>query len=997
MTDKALTEAAQTEVAQRAQAEGEPPFRYGPRLAGEIESHWQARWREHGTFASPNPTGPLSEGFDEVKGLTPFFVLDMFPYPSGAGLHVGHPLGYIGTDVYARYLRMTGRHVLHSFGYDAFGLPAEQYAINTGQHPRVTTEANIANMRRQLGRLGLGHDTRREIATTDVTYYRWTQWIFKKIFDSWYDEESDRARPISELIAEFEAGTRVPAGTLPWAELDATERRRVVDGHRLAYLDEGLVNWCPGLGTVLANEEVTAEGRSDIGNYPVFRRPLRQWTLRITAYAERLMADLDLVDWPDSIKQMQRNWIGPSDGARVTFPAWTGAPDGPPRPAVALEVYTTRPDTLPGATFMVLAPEHPLVDALTAAAWPADTRAEWKFEEGRPEGVSDAEWTPAAAVAAYRDFAGKRSDRQRGEEVDRTGVFTGAYARNPVTDKPIPIFLADYVLLGYGTGAVMAVPAHDQRDFSFAREFGLRMPPVLAPNDEFLAEHGLSSRDSVDAWPVAFSGEGEYLPPTAGGPTLTGLSKADAVKATVSWLEAADCGRAARSYRLRDWLFSRQRYWGEPFPIVYDETGLPIAVPDEQLPVELPEMTDFRPTPMAEDDTSDPVPPLARATDWTTVTLDLGDGPKRYRRETNTMPQWAGSCWYYLRYLDPTDSECFVDPEIERYWMPSPDGPEGDGGVDLYVGGVEHAVLHLLYARFWHKVLYDLGLVSTKEPFKRLFNQGMIGADAFLDERGMYVPAAEVATGPDGTLRYQGEPVTRRSGKMGKSLKNSVTPDEIYDRYGADTLRVYEMAMGPWDADRPWHTDDIIGSHRFLQRLWRNLVDEATGEARVADAQPDDEANRVLHRTILAVRADYAGVRFNTAVARLIELTNFVSKHYSDAKRPPRALAEAMALMVAPLAPHLGEELWSRLGHDGSLAREAFPEGDEALAAESTVTLPVQVNGKVRFTLSVPASAAEDEIKAALTAHEDYAKHTEGKTVKRLIVVPGRIVNIAVA
>jgi leucyl-tRNA synthetase len=1004
MTDKAQSGVAEGATTP-APAETELPFRYGPRLAGEIESRWQSWWREHGTFASPNPIGPLSDGFDEVKGLDPFFVLDMFPYPSGAGLHVGHPLGYIGTDVYARYLRMTGRHVLHSFGYDAFGLPAEQYAINTGQHPRVTTEANIANMRRQLGRLGLGHDTRREIATTDVTYYRWTQWIFKKIFDSWYDEDLDRARPIAELVAEFEAGTRTPVGTLPWSELDPTERRKAVDGYRLAYLAEGLVNWCPGLGTVLANEEVTADGRSDIGNYPVFRRPLRQWTLRITAYAERLMADLDLVDWPDSIKQMQRNWIGPSDGAHVTFAAFTGDPDGPPRPALALDVYTTRPDTLPGATFMVLAPEHPLVDALTAPEWPTGTPAEWAFLEGRPAGTAadasagiPADWTPTAAVAAYQEFAGTRSDRQRGEEVDRTGVFTGAYARNPITGKAIPIFLADYVLLGYGTGAVMAVPAHDQRDFSFAREFGLPTPPVLAPNDDFLAEHGLSSNDSVDVWPVAFSGEGEYLPAPPGAPVLTGLSKTDAVKATVSWLEAAGTGKAARSYRLRDWLFSRQRYWGEPFPIVYDETGLPIAVPDDVLPVQLPEMTDFRPTPMAEDDTSDPVPPLARASDWTTVTLDLGDGPRQYRRETNTMPQWAGSCWYYLRYLDPTNAERFVDPEIERYWMPSIDGPEGDGGVDLYVGGVEHAVLHLLYARFWHKVLYDLGLVSTREPFKRLFNQGYIQADAFLDARGMYVPALEVTTEADGTLRFEGEPVSRRSGKMGKSLKNSVTPDEMYDAYGADTLRVYEMAMGPLDADRPWRTDDIVGPHRFLQRLWRNLIDEATGQARVADAELDDEATRTLHRTILAVRADYAGMRFNTAVARLIELTNFVSKHYSsEAKRPPRALAEAMVLMLAPLAPHITEELWTRLGHDGSLVREPFPVGDEALAAESTVTLPVQVNGKVRFTLSVPVGAGEDEVKAALTAHEDYAKHTEGKTVKRLIVVPGRIVNIAVA
>ncbi|MBX6388193.1 MAG: leucine--tRNA ligase [Frankia sp.] len=1002
MTDKAEATTNPTAPAPATAAEPELPFRYNARLAGEIERRWQGYWREHGTFNSPNPVGPLSDGFDEVKGKTPFFVLDMFPYPSGAGLHVGHPLGYIGTDVYARYLRMTGRHVLHSFGYDAFGLPAEQYAINTGQHPRVTTEANIENMRRQLSRLGLGHDTRREIATTDVSYYRWTQWIFKRIFESWYDEDADRARPISELIAEFDAGTRTPSAAAnpsgrPWAELDATERRRVVDNYRLAYLAEGMVNWCPGLGTVLANEEVTPEGRSDIGNFPVFRRPLRQWMMRITAYAERLMSDLDLVDWSDSIKQMQRNWIGPSDGAQITFSSVVGAPrldDQGATAGPAVEVYTTRPDTLAGATFMVVAPEHPLVDQLTAAAWPAGTPAGWRFEQGREDGAQG-EWAPAAAVAAYREYTASRSERQRGEEFDRTGVFTGSYARNPITGEPMPIFLADYVLLGYGTGAVMAVPAHDQRDFEFARTFGLPTPPVLAPDSAWLLEHGLAPGAPVEQWPEAFAGEGEYLPPPPGGPTLTGLSKADAVKATISWLESVGAGRPARSYRLRDWLFSRQRYWGEPFPIVYDETGLPIALPDELLPVELPEMTDFRPTPMAEDDISEPVPPLARATDWTTVTLDLGDGPRQYRRETNTMPQWAGSCWYYLRYLDPTNDECFVDPRIERYWMASPDGPAGDGGVDLYVGGVEHAVLHLLYARFWHKVLYDLGLVSTKEPFKRLFNQGYIQADAFTDARGMYVPAAEVVTGPDGVPRYQGEPVTRRSGKMGKSLKNSVTPDEMYESYGADTLRVYEMAMGPLDADRPWRTDDIVGSHRFLQRLWRNLIDEATGTPRVSEDALDDEANRVLHRTILAVRADYANLRFNTAVARLIELTNFVSKHYTGSARPPRALAEAMVLMVAPLAPHIAEELWSRLGREGSLVREPFPVGDEALAADQTVTLPVQVNGKVRFTLTVAAGAGEDDIRGALTAHPDYARYTDGRTVKRLIIVPGRIVNIA--
>jgi leucyl-tRNA synthetase len=1022
-----------SETAPTSVSGDEPGFRYNARLAADIERRWQQRWADEGAFDSPNPAGPLAEGFDQVAGRAPFYILDMFPYPSGTGLHVGHPLGYIGTDVLARYLRMSGRHVLHPFGYDAFGLPAEQYAINTGQHPRVTTEANIANMRRQLSRLGLGHDTRREIATTDVAYYRWTQWIFQQIFNAWYDPEAGRARPIEELVAAFEAGTRTPvagsaAGTtavsvdavraanpagLPWAELDPVARRRVVDAHRLAYISEQLVNWCPGLGTVLANEEVTAEGRSDIGNYPVFRRPLRQWVLRITAYAERLVDDLDLVDWPDSIKQMQRNWIGPSDGAGVEFAVEAPATG-------RIEVYTTRPDTLAGATFLVLAPEHPQVDALVPDAWPAGTPATWRFPAGHgtaatdgteaqaavtaaviteaeaEAAVADAGWTPRAAVEAYRAFAARRSDRQRGEEIDRTAVFAGSYARNPVSGEAIPIFLADYVLVGYGTGAIMAVPAHDSRDLGFARAFGLPTPPVLAPDARWCAEHGLAADAPVSSWPDAYAGAGTYLPgPATGAPSLVGLDKPDAIKATTSWLEDAGLGRAARSYRLRDWLFSRQRYWGEPFPIVFDDDGLPHAVPDELLPVELPEMTDFRPTAMAEDDESDPVPPLARVTDWATVTLDLGDGPKRYRRETNTMPQWAGSCWYYLRYLDPTNADRFVDETVERYWMSRPGATAGDGGVDLYVGGVEHAVLHLLYARFWQKILYDLGHVSTREPFKRLFNQGYIQADAFTDARGMYVPAAEVVATGNGEFTHKGEPVDRRSGKMGKSLKNSVSPDEMYDRFGADTLRVYEMSMGPLDADRPWHTDDIVGAHRFLQRLWRAVVDETTGDVAVSAEELDAEATRALHQTILAVSAEYAAMRFNTAIARLIELTNFVSKRYGRTVTP-RALAEPLVLMTAPIAPHIAEELWSRLGHDDDLASHAtFPAGDPVLAAEAERTIPVQVNGKVRFTLQVPDGAAEPVIRDLLTAHPDYARHTEGRTIRKLIVVPGRIVNIA--
>jgi leucyl-tRNA synthetase len=763
--------------------EGTPRFRYDARLANEIELRWQDRWEREGTFHSPNPPvadGPgaaLSDGFARVAGQPKFYLLDFFPYPSGIGLHVGHPLGYIGTDVYGRYLRMTGYHVLHPFGFDTFGLPAEQYAIDTGQHPAVTVQRNAAVMRRQLSRLGLGHDRRREILTSDPSYYRWTQWIFLQIFSSWYDPAAGplgRARPISELIDEFAAGQRPVPGGRAWAGLSAAEQRDIVDGHRLAYLAEVQVNWCPGLGTVLADEEVTDEGRSAVGNYPVYRRPLRQWLLRITAYAERLLAGLDDLDWPENIKRLQRNWIGPS-----------------------------------------------------------------------------------------------------------------------------------------------------------------------------------------------------------GGP-----------------------------YHMKDWLFSRQRYWGEPFPVVYDETGRPVALPEQMLPVTLPETTDFRPVP--QDEASDPVPALARVPGWTVVTLDLGEGPRRYRRELNVMPQWAGSCWYYLRYLDPFNEMAPVDPGIERYWMP----PKG---VDLYVGGVEHAVLHLLYARFWHKVLYDHGVTQTPEPFGRLFNQGYILADAFTDNRGQYVPAADVTRAADGWT-YHGQPVTRRAGKMGKSLKNGVSPDDIYESYGADTLRLYEMAMGPLDADRPWHTDDIVGMHRFLQRLWRLIVDETTGEtlterADAPDAEPhtapdaephtapDAEPHtaavaellgpataRRLHQTIAAVRADFAALRFNTAIARIIELT----AHAARLPRVPRALAEPLVLMVSPLAPHIAEELWQRLGHPASLAYEPFPQPDPALAAETTVTLPVQVNGKLRFTIEVPAGAGEADITDLLARHPGYPRDD----VARLIIVPGKIVNV---
>ncbi|MBV6508166.1 MAG: Leucine--tRNA ligase [Acidimicrobiales bacterium] len=924
-----------------------PPHRYTAALANEIETRWQQYWEQHATFHTPNPVGDLSEGFERFSDHPKLFVMDMFPYPSGAGLHVGHPLGYIGTDVYCRFKRMTGHNVLHTLGYDAFGLPAEEYARQTGTHPRATTEANIANMRRQLRALGLGHDSRRSIATTDPSYYRWTQWIFLKIFGSWYDAEQGRARPIADLVEELESGARQPAGERAWAELDGTERRLLVDSHRLAYLDEAPVNWCPGLGTVLANEEVTADGRSERGNHPVYRRPLKQWMMRITAYAERLLDDLDLLDWPEPIKIMQRNWIGRSEGANVDFPAGDSV----------IEVFTTRPDTLFGATYMVLAPEHPLVSELTAAAWP----------DGTPEAWTGGYGTPLAAVQAYQGEASSKSEVERQVEArEKTGVFTGSYAINPTNDEEIPVFIADYVLMGYGTGAIMAVPGQDERDFEFARELGLPIIRTVQP---------------PDGWGDApYTGEG----PAINSSFLDGLGVDDAKREIIGWLEANGKGRRSVTYKLRDWLFSRQRYWGEPFPIVYDETGLPIAVPEEHLPIELPDVDDYLPA-VSEDEEAVPEPPLARATGWVEVTLDLGDGPKQYRRELDTMPQWAGSCWYHLRYIDPTDDEHLVEPENDRYWMT-------DEGVDLYVGGVEHAVLHLLYSRFWQKVLFDLGHVSSCEPYHRLFNQGYIQAAAYKDERGLYVDAQEVVES-DGEFTYQARPVTREFGKMGKSLKNSVTPDEMYEEYGADTLRLYEMFMGPLDQDRPWDTTAIVGSHRLIQRLWRNLVDEVDGEVTVTDAEPDEETLRVLHRTIEGVRADMDGLRFNTAIAKITELNNHLTKAHG-ATGVPLLVAEPLVLMVAPLAPHVAEELWRRMGHTGSLAYEAFPEADPARLVEETVTMVVQVNGKVRDRVAVPADIDEEGATRLALASDKVQKYLDGAEPRTVIARPPKLVNV---
>ena len=944
--------------------------RYTAELAGLIEKKWQSVWEEQETFAAPNPQGPLADTPRHVvaKDLDPLYIMDMFPYPSGRGLHVGHPLGYVATDVHGRYNRMLGKNVMHALAYDAFGLPAEQFAVQTGQHPRVTTEANMANMRTQLRSLGLAHDARRTFATTDPEFVKWTQWIFLQVFNSWFDPEANdgrgAARPIGELVEQFANGRDTGAGA--WETLSPAQREDALQNYRLAYVSESPVNWCPGLGTVLSNEEVTAEGRSERGNFPVYTRRLRQWNMRITAYADRLVDDLDSLDWPESVKQMQRHWIGRSTGALLSFDA-ANAADRP-----QIEVYTTRADTIFGGTFLVLSPEHPLVDAYTAQAWPQGVSAQWT-------GGHD---TPAQAVAAYQRAAASKTPAQRQEDHNKTGVFTGSHVTNPATGKQMPVFVADYVLMGYGTGAVMGVPAEDTRDWDFAKDFGIEyirtvQPAPDHPEDQPYTEGGTkinSANDQID---------------------LNGKEVDEAKAAVVEWL--GDRAEETTQYRLRDWLFSRQRYWGEPFPIVYDEDGTPIALPDSQLPVDLPEVDNFSPRTFDGDDVdSEPEPPLGRNDDWVHVTLDLGDGPKKYRRETNTMPNWAGSSWYQLRYADPTNSELPVSAENEAYWL-GPKAPGDCGGADLYVGGVEHAVLHLLYARFWHKVLFDLGWISSFEPFRKLINQGYVQAYAFTDSRGVYVPADEVEERVDDagetTWWYDGAQVDREYGKMGKSLKNMVTPDEMYEEYGADTFRVYEMSMGPLEDSRPWETRAVVGAQRFLQRVWRLAVDEDSGETRVADEPADAETSRVLHQTIAGVREDMERFRYNTVIAKLIVLTN----HLTKVGMAPREAIEALTVMLSPFAPHISEEIWERLGHDGTITYMPYPVADESKLVAASVTCVVQVRGKVRERIEVDPDISAEELEKLAVATDAAQRYLEGKAPLKVIVRAPKVVNIVPA
>ncbi|MDR1447592.1 MAG: leucine--tRNA ligase [Candidatus Ancillula sp.] len=906
-------------------------YRYDAKMANKIEDKWQKYWDETHAFNTPNPS---DEDFD--KNLQPYVIMDMFPYPSGAGLHVGHPLGYIATDVLARYMRMNSYNVLHALGFDAFGLPAEQYAIQTGEHPEKTTKHNIENMRAQLKMLGLAHDPNRTFATIDSEYVRWTQWIFGKIYNSYFDGDelnpsgmSGSARPISELVDKLKASGK-------WNELGSDKARsEYLNNYRLAYISESEVNWCPGLGTVLANEEVTAEGKSERGNFPVFKKKFRQWSMRITSYADRLTADLDLLDWPDKIKHMQMNWIGKSTGAFIDFEVMVTDSN-----SQNLRVFTTRPDTIRGASFMVVAPEHPI------CAFPA------KMQQKN--------------VLEYINTARNKSSIERQQDAGKkTGVFLGLYAKNPITGEKLPIYVADYVLMNYGTGAIMAVPADDERDQEFANTYKI----------EFKQDY----------------------------------KKFETIESAIENLVQMGSGEKTTTYRLRDWLFSRQRYWGEPFPIIYDEEGIDYLLPDDLLPVLLPDVPDYSPKVYdIDDEDSIPEAPLSRTESWTSIELDLGDGKgmRKFRRETNTMPNWAGSCWYYLRYLDVNHVDngknaSVVDPLLEKYWL----GPEHNrtvsntGGVDLYVGGVEHAVLHLLYARFWHKVLYDLGFVSSVEPFKKLFNQGYIQAYAYTNNFGQYVPANEVEEikkDDEIIYEYNGELVNKEYGKMGKSLKNVITPEDVVKEYGADTFRIYEMSMGPLDLSRPWETRAVIGAMRFLSRLWRLVVNENTGGLVDDTKEVDVETLKVLNKTIEFVRTEMENIRPNTAIAKLIGLVNHLTGVLTNTNAVPRNVLKPLILMTAPFAPHICEELWQKLGETNSLLHADYPSVDKKYLVDDTIKIGVQVNGKVRATLEIATNASIDEFKNAALALPQIINVLGDKKVKKAIVVPGKIVNFVV-
>jgi leucyl-tRNA synthetase len=852
-------------------------------------------------------------------------------------------------------------------GFDAFGLPAEQYAIETGTHPEVTTLKNIENMRKQLKACGLSYDWSREISTTDPSYYKWTQWIFLQLFHAWYNEQTDKAEPIDTLkkayqadqfrfdgqtrLAQSEAGY---AQASPWLSMTDAQKEQALAADRLAYMDDVVVNWCPGLGTVLANEEVTIDGRSERGNHPVFKRPLKQWMLRITKYADRLEKDLDHVHWPMAVKQMQTHWIGKSQGASVCFNQHQH-PEAP-----AIEVFTTRPDTLFGVTFLVLAPEHPMVDELTTSE-------------------------QKQAVAQYKKQALAKSEVDRQAETrDKKGVFTGSYAINPASDEKIPVWIADYVLMGYGTGAIMAVPAHDQRDFEFAQAYNIDIRAVVEPTPKFLKQHTITLLEYLEDpgyLSEAFTEKTQCTQSESPAINLNNLPCDRASKKMIDFLERHQMGQGKTQFKLRDWLFSRQRYWGEPFPILHGPNGEIRAVDADDLPVVLPELSDFKPT--ASDDMDQaPAPSLDRAPEeWKKVVIDGVE----YTRELNTMPQWAGSCWYYLRFTDPNNQDVFASPEAQAYWM-------GQKGVDLYVGGVEHAVLHLLYARFWHKVLYDLGHVACIEPFGTLFNQGYIQAYSYQDARGMYVDATAVEEDDQGNFTHQGKPVTRNLGKMGKSLKNAIGPEEVIETFGCDTFRLYEMYLGPIEQSKTWDTDAIIGIHRFLQRVWRNFVTDQAEKTNQKDCPLEPKIAGILARTIAHVTESMNGMKFNTAIAQLIQLNNlFVSMDCI-----PEQAAQAFIKMLSPLAPHMAEEIWQMWGHTTSIAHAPWPTYDPKALEKDEIELVVQVNGKRRASLQVSPNIAKDDAQALALEQENVQKHLEGMSIVKCIFVPKRLVNFVV-
>ncbi len=936
-------------------ADSETPFRYDAAFANRVEAAWQQRWERDGAYRVGNPGDP---GFDASRPK--YFVLDMFPYPSGAGLHVGHPEGYTATDIVARFKRMRGFNVLHPMGWDAFGLPAEQYAVQTGVHPRVTTTKAIDNFRRQLKSFGFSYDWGREFGTIDDGYVRWTQWIWLQAYGSWYDPKAGKARPITELERDMTARDEaidVAGVAKSWSACTPIERQQWLDTRRLAYLGQQTVNWCPKLGTVLANEEVI-DGRSERGGHPVKRLPLKQWMFRITAYADRLLEDLALVDWPESTRVQQAEWIGRSEGAEIDF-----AVEG----FGALRVFTTRPDTLFGATYMVVAPEHALVDTVVKGSGSLDAAARAKL---------------AAYVQASRDRADV--DRQA-DSKEKTGCFTGLHAVNPATGERIPVWTADYVLMGYGTGAIMAVPAHDERDFAFAKAFALSIRQVV----EIAGQPFTGER--------ATSGDGVAVHSASKALSIDGKTTVEAKRAVIDWLEGAGLGKRRVNYRLRDWLFSRQRYWGEPFPVVFDEQGMHHAVAESKLPLTLPELADYAPI---ESDT--PLPPLGKATAWVHTTAgEAGIDPKalpagaKVRRETNTMPGWAGSCWYYLRYCDPTNAARFVSKEAEHYWMT---GPDGKGrGVDLYIGGNEHAVLHLLYARFWHKMLFDLGHVSTPEPFAKLFHQGLILSHAYQRSDRTLVAVDQVEARGDAFFEKGGGEVTQVVAKMSKSLKNVINPDDVIAEYGADTFRLYEMYMGPLEASKPWNTRDIAGVFRFLQRAWRVAVCERTGELLLA-AKASDEIERLLHRATKKVADDIERLAFNTAIATLIEVVNAATRptEMTDPTQGgmTRDQLDRFTRLLAPFAPHMAEEIWSKLGHATSVSRAEWPTFDAAMLVDSSVQLAVQVAGKVKAHLTVPADASAADVERLALAEPKIAELLGGKPPRKIVVVPKRLVNI---